>query len=129
MELLLKTFSNNICTMGKLYYQGELICHTFELPWRENTKNVSCIPPGEYKIKPVISPKFNNTYKVIDVSGRTDILIHKGNTTHDTLGCIMPCDSFGIYRGRWAGLSSKAPYDRLMAMLDGKSHTLIIERH
>lgn len=129
MKLKLVTFSNNICTMGKLYNDDDLICHTFELPWRDNNVNISCIPAGEYKIKMTNSNKFGPTYKVLDVEGRTEILIHKGNTAYDTQGCIMPCSTFGLVRGLWAGLSSKAAYDKLMALLEGDNHTLTIERH
>ena len=130
MELKLITFSNNICAMGKLYHDKELICHTFELPWRKNSVNVSCVPAGEYVIKMTNSNKFGPCYKLQDVIGRTDILIHKGNTVDDTLGCIMPCSSFGVLNGKdVAGLSSKLAYDKLMNILAGDNHTLTIERY
>ena len=129
MKLKLVSFSNNLCTMGKLYDGDNLICHTFELPWLKNAINVSCIPAGEYRIKMTNSNKFGPTYKVFNVDSRSDILIHKGNTTYDTQGCIMPCSTFGLVNGLWAGLSSKNAYDKLMALLEGENHTLTIERY
>jgi hypothetical protein len=129
MKLKLISFSTNLCTMGKLYADDELICSTFELPDRNNNVNVSCIPAGEYPLKMIVSPKYGPCYKVHDVPGRTDILIHTGNTTDDTLGCIMPCSSFGILNGKIAGLSSRVAYIRLKAVLAGENHTLTIERY
>ena len=130
MEFKLITFSTNICTMGKLYDEYDnLICSTFELPDRKNAINVSCIPAGSYPLKMIVSPKYGPVYKVHNVPGRTDILIHTGNTTDDTLGCIMHCSSYGLLSGKIAGLSSRVAYIRLMAVLEGGTHTLTIERH
>ena len=136
MNLKLITFSTNLCTMGKLYAEdGELICTTFELPDRKNSVNVSCIPAGEYRLKMTVSPKYGTCYKVIDVPGRTNILIHTGNTVDDTLGCILPCSSYGLLKDKHsssnqlAGLSSRVAYIRLMAVLEGENHILTIERY
>ena len=133
MNFRLVTFSTNVCTTGKWYNGDELICHTMELPWRDNAVDVSCIPAGEYRIKMTNSPKYGACYKVFDVDGRTDILIHKGNTVDDTLGCIMPVSTFGLLntaRGILvAGLSSKNAYDKLMNIFAGDSHWLTIERY
>jgi len=130
--------------MGKLYAEdGELVCSTFELPDRKNQVNISCIPDGEYMLKMVVSPKYGPVYKVHDVANRTNILIHTGNTTDDTLGCIMPCSSYGMLDVKRedkhtnvtntvkliAGLSSRVAYIRLMAVLEGDNHTLVIERN
>jgi len=115
--------------MGKLYHDKELICHTFELPWLKNARNVSCIPAGEYLIKMTNSNKFGPSYEVKSVVGRSNILIHKGNMVDDTQGCIMPVSGFGVNGGVWMGLSSRKAYTRLMHLLGGESHTLIIERH
>ena len=133
MNFRLVTFSTNVCTTGKWYNGDELICHTMELPWRDNAVNVSCIPAGEYRIKMTNSPKYGVCYKVFNVDGRTDILIHKGNTVDDTLGCIMPVSTFGLLNTesgkQLAGLSSKNAYDKLINILAGYNHTLTIERY
>lgn len=129
MKLKLVSFSNNACTMGKLYHGDDLICHTFELPWRDNVQEVSCVPAGTYDLKMVNSAKFGPSYEVKDVDGRLHILIHKGNTVDDTWGCILPCQSFGVLGGKIAGLSSRLAYTKLMTLLGGENHTLKIERY
>lgn len=69
-------------------------CKTMELPWKENKINVSCIPPGSYWVVKHTSPKYDNCFWVLDVPGRTEILIHIGNYNMDTLGCILPGRQF-----------------------------------
>ena len=62
---------------------------TLERPWIFNERKVSCIPTGTYLVKRHISPKFGQCFKIHDVKGRSDILIHSGNVVNDTLGCIL----------------------------------------
>lgn len=64
-------------------------CKTLELPWRENKRQLSCIPTGKYKVTKWNSPKFGACFKIHDVEGRTNILIHAGNYKRQTLGCIL----------------------------------------
>lgn len=69
---------------------------TLELPWKDNQRRISCIPPGEYlveKCKP--TAKRNYTYfHVMNVPGRDSILWHPGNYTSQILGCILPGEKF-----------------------------------
>lgn len=88
--------SNDQVTIGKLLDGDKLVCYTLELPWRENAKNVSCIPTGLYEVIPHESPKFGECFLVNDVPGRSAILFHAGNTTSDTKGCILVGDSLGM---------------------------------
>ena len=62
---------------------------TLERPWIFNERKVSCIPTGTYLVKRHISPKFGQCFKIQDVKGRSDILIHSGNVVADTLGCVL----------------------------------------
>ena len=62
---------------------------TLERPWIFNERKVSCIPTGTYLVKRHDSPKFGQCFKVQDVKGRSDILVHSGNVVNDTLGCIL----------------------------------------
>ena len=64
-------------------------CKTLELPWLNNARRISCIPEGEYTCKAHVSPKFGQTYHVLNVKNRDAILIHHGNFNKDTLGCIL----------------------------------------
>ena len=128
MKLVLNTFSCSLITQGVLTLNDAVLCYTIELPSRMNSVNISCIPSGAYKLRRVNSPKFGYTFEVCDVSGRTNILIHKGNTVSDTKGCIMPCSTFGVLNGEIAGLSSKVAYDQLMTLLGDDEHELTIKR-
>jgi hypothetical protein len=47
---LTRTYFPEGCN-GKLECEGKLICHTIELPWKNNETKVSCIPEGKYFIR------------------------------------------------------------------------------
>ena len=66
---------------------------TLELPWKDNTPRISCIPEGEYTWIKHESPKFGLTLWLQGVPNRSEILIHPGNYTSEILGCILPGDS------------------------------------
>jgi Family of unknown function (DUF5675) len=52
--------------------------------------NHPAIPPGDYAVTMGWSPRFERRVPhVVDVPGRTDILVHPGNTSADTKGCIL----------------------------------------
>ena len=80
-------------TLGIITIDGKWICNTLELPWKDNERNVSCIPVGEYRGVKYISQKFGVTI-LLDVQDRFGILFHAGNVTEDTEGCIMPFTHF-----------------------------------
>lgn len=75
-------------TMGQLFAGGATY-QTLELPWRENAHGVSCIPPGTYPVTLKFSPKFQRMMPLIlDVPGRTSILIHPANSVTELEGCV-----------------------------------------
>jgi hypothetical protein len=74
---------------GVLQHMDKTLCYTLEEPWRDNRKQVSCIPPGTYKCFPHDGAHFKDVWQVLDVPGRSAILIHAGNTLADTQGCIL----------------------------------------
>ena len=43
-------------TFGVLFCAGTWVCLTLELPWRDNARNVSCIPEGRYRLERRDSP-------------------------------------------------------------------------
>ena len=78
-------------TNGKLTYQGDLICHTIELPDRNNLPRISCIPIGQYKLEKKRYPKQGEQIGIPHVLGREAILIHAANDAQkELLGCIAP---------------------------------------
>ena len=86
------TFSEE-STMGELFLNGERMCDTLENPWKDNQRNISCIPEGEYKVRLRVareSASRNYLHLLVqDVPNRKWILFHRGNTAKDTSGCIL----------------------------------------
>lgn len=72
-------------------------CKGLEPPWRNNERNISCLPEGTYPVtKEETSPGHPYPhFRVHNVPGRSGILWHGGNFFKDTLGCYLPGDSFG----------------------------------
>lgn len=92
---------------------------TLELPWLDNAQRVSSIPTGTYVCKRVQSPKFGPTFEVTGVRNRDKILFHSGNSTADTLGCILTggmFDPVGGMSGKNGVTGSKIAWDELMDM-------------
>ena len=79
--------------MGELFLNGERMCDTLELPYKDNQRSVSCIPSGRYKVRlryPRESATRNYLHLLVqDVKDRSYILFHRGNTAKDTRGCIL----------------------------------------
>jgi hypothetical protein len=125
MNLILKRDDQNERrTFGAIYTEeGEKLCETLELPWRNNEINVSCIPAGEYEVHLEFSFRFNRwLYWLKDVPGRGAIEIHVGNTTKDTEGCIL----VGSERVGDSVRKSKIAFDRFMGFMEGKGFTLFV---
>lgn len=77
-------------TIGLMLVDGKAKYITIEDEWKDNAPNVSCIPIGTYSCKKRRSHRFNRElWEVLDVPGRTGILIHNGNSVKDTFGCIL----------------------------------------
>lgn len=104
---------------GVLTLNNQAVCLTLERPWLDNRQNVSCIPPDIYQCKRVDSPKFKETFEVLNVPGRSDILFHIGNTIDDSLGCILPGSKFGELKGKRGVLESGAAFFEFMTALAG----------
>ena len=90
--ILRDTFTDN-STIGELFLNGERMCDTLELPYRDNQRSVSCIPTGEYKVR-LRYPRESATRDYLhllvqDVKDRSYILFHRGNSAKDTRGCIL----------------------------------------
>jgi hypothetical protein len=91
--LILRDTHSEISTIGELFLNGERMCDTLELPYRDNQRSVSCIPIGEYKVR-LRYPRESATRDYLhllvqDVKDRSYILFHRGNSAKDTRGCIL----------------------------------------
>ncbi len=102
MELLLRRlWLTQRSTCGQLEAES-LKLFTLELPVRDG-KPGSAIPPGRYPIRLLASPRFMQvgirdewvaTYAtrmphIVDIPGRSLIMIHWGNFPEETEGCIL----------------------------------------
>lgn len=91
MELLLERIYHPSGTDGILSSAGTYLCLTIELPWRNNASNLSCIPEGRYPLAIRFSKRHRLHLQVMDVPGRSLILVHKANNALKELkGCIAP---------------------------------------
>lgn len=112
-------------TLGVLLVNGLPEFVTLELPWRNNIRELSCIPVGSYACKRrsaslMITAGLGETFEVLDVPNRSDILIHVGNTVKDLRGCIAVGAAYGGFDSYKGVANSRAAFKRLMEMLEGK---------
>ena len=87
--VLERTLDLHNCTQGEIVV-GNKVWDTLELPWKQNRKNISRIPPGTYtfqKIKRMSTGA--NALWLRDVEKRTEILIHQGTKPTHSQGCIL----------------------------------------
>lgn len=113
-------------TFGRLNLPSGWGCYTVERPWVGNEPNRSCIPEGVYDLglrrsSPVVERttggEFREGWEVRDVTGRTYIMLHPGNTLRDTEGCICPGRHLGYITDVWAVTDSRVTFRRLMREL------------
>ncbi len=112
-------------TFGVLLDEDIPFALTCEKEWLHNQPEISCIPIGTYYCKRVVSPKFGDTFEVANVSGRSAILFHSGNTEDDSLGCILVGEQFGELNGKTAVLSSKAEFAEFLKRLEGEDEFIL----
>jgi len=96
--LLTRLTVNSKQTTGSLIVHDVFKTHaqfaTIKLPWLNNKPNISCIPPGTYTAKKILSPTFGWCIQILNVPNRTNILLHFGNFYTNTKGCILTGNSF-----------------------------------
>lgn len=122
-------------TEGMLF-ASDFACYTFELPWRQNKSNISCIPTGTYNVEMKLSPKFGFTYWVKSVENRNTILIHSGNYAGDvhknlkshTNGCLILGSKFGLLENQRAILNSRITVRKFINYMESKPFVLEISR-
>lgn len=136
MELVLnRILKTNDYTIGELNVNGTYLCDTIEdrvRPLPEvcpNTpKDIACkckekvygktaVPAGTYKVKLGYSNRFKRILpQILSVPHFIGILIHTGNATKDTEGCII----VGTWDGKtenWVS-NSRVAFNKLMPLLE-----------
>lgn len=116
-------------TLGVLKIDKGVFCFTLELPDRLNEVSRSSIPAQQYRCERIVSPRFGETYEILNVPGRTHILFHPGNKEEDTDGCVLLGESVGKLMGKKAILNSRPTFNKFMKVMDaeGNSHHLTIK--
>lgn len=146
MKLLLKRIAKKKdYTIGNLYIDGKWFSNTLEDSDRGLTNNMSsdeilsrkiygktAIPTGTYVVNMnTVSPKFSKRSwaqpyggkipRLEDVPGFEGVLIHPGNTSEDTLGCIL----VGKNTVKGTVTSSQDVFHSLMNILTKESDIII----
>jgi len=91
--ILIREKASDKQILGRLSIQDEFnstvfSCHSLELPWRNNQRNISCIPEGVYQVRKRRSDAFGTHFHILNVPNRDLILIHEANHVHELRGCI-----------------------------------------
>jgi Family of unknown function (DUF5675) len=90
-KIILQRFLHGKITFGKMILEwipNHPDLYTLELP-SGNGGEGFCITQGLYNCIPHNSLKHPETWQLLNVPGRTEILIHSGNYAKDTEGCIL----------------------------------------
>lgn len=107
-------------TIGSLSINGQWICDTLEphcIDWSKEKKvfGVTAIPEGTYEVEMKKSRKFGKIMPFLkDVPQFTDVMIHTGNFSKHTQGCILV--GFNTVRG--LVLKSRDAFEKIMEKLD-----------
>lgn len=113
-------------TFGVMLVDGVPFCVTLEEEQGGNKKDTA-IPAGKYKVKAYSGTKFKGVFILLDVPGRSAILIHWGNTEDNTAGCILlgkeygkVGNKFGILRSidAFTAFKSKVPKEFVLEITD-----------
>lgn len=132
MELTLnRIFLGTVATIGELWVNDSHLCDTLEdrvRPEGEKVYGQTAIPEGTYEVKLTYSPRFKKILpEILNVPNFSGIRIHCGNSSADSLGCVL----VGTWDGKkedWISDSRKA-FDELMSLLQeatDKKETIII---
>jgi hypothetical protein len=119
LELIRLEESEEYGTFGVLKIQKEVFCATLEPADRLNAQNISSIPAQQYVLKRHTSDRFGETFQVMDVPGRSGVLLHPGNVQGNTEGCIILGQYFGKLKEDRAVLNSGATFKAFMEAMAG----------
>lgn len=142
-----RRYKGTTYTIGSLFVDDQYFCDTLEDTDRGlkqtdllstiKTKKVygeTAIPTGTYKVTlDVVSSKFKDKSwakfcsgklpRLLDVPGYDGVLIHVGNTSKDTLGCIL----VGQNKVKGQVINSTDTFQKLYNKIKGNDVSITIE--
>ena len=100
---VVRELKNDVCTIGSLFINDVFFCYTLEDKDRglkqsdsllfiqaKKIFGLTAIPSGFYKLTVNQSPKFKRMLpRILDIKGFDGVLLHRGNSANDSLGCIL----------------------------------------
>jgi len=114
-------------TLGLLVVPGLAPIYTIEDAWRDNARNISCIPDGDYEVVP---SRFNkrgyDAWEILGVPSRTLIKIHIGVHAEHVQGCVIVGEWLTCVAGKISLARSQQAFGRLYALLGGQRWRLSI---
>lgn len=122
-------------TFGVWIIDSRVFCVTLEPADLLNASNVSNIPAQQYMCERYKSTRYPNTFQIMNVPGRTSVLIHSGNVKEHTEGCVLLAQHYGklnsggaIERGI---LNSGKTFNAFMSLMNGidSFHLTVIEHY
>lgn len=99
---------------------------TLELPWKDNQKDISCVPAGTYHVTKTFSNHFQkDVFLLSGVPNRDNVEIHVGNTVKDILGCIIVGMEYSM--SDYAIVNSKIAFTNLMNIMPSEFDLTIVD--
>ena len=117
---------NDESAQGVLIYDRYAFALSLELPWKDNKHNISCVLPRAYLCQREVNPHLGEAFRLINVSGRDSIFIHKANFVTDLKGCIGIGEEFDFIKGKRAILDSGHAYSEFMNILKGQNQFRLV---
>jgi hypothetical protein len=89
-EIIITPFKSGAeFTLGKCTVDGEFVGYSLEKGWKDNKKNVSCIPSGVYDVVLEYSNRFKKElWEIKGVPNRSECKFHAANFAYQLEGCI-----------------------------------------
>ncbi|MCF7843895.1 DUF5675 family protein [Candidatus Gracilibacteria bacterium] len=127
--VLKRAYSDSNQQLGDIIADG-FTCKTLERAWKDNAKNISCIPKGRYECRWTFSPRFMKyTYEVMNVPNRSGIRFHGANMFFQLNGCIALGTHYGdLNHDKSADIfNSQTTINRFNAVMGKKPFILDIQ--
>ena len=126
MLTLIRDVKTGDSILGKLYFNGGIVCYTLE-------NEAKAIPCGVYMVQNSKSPKFKRELPLIwnaGVHASSGIRIHVGNSVKDSSGCVLVGMGRDVHLLGGSKLKESASAETMVTMLCRNVTELIItEEH